>query len=257
MAEPSLDELGERLGIVLRDPSAIRQAFVHSSYYNENPDAADGHNERLEFLGDAVIGLIVSRLLYERFPEEDEGFLTARRASLVNRNALAALALELGLDRLVQLGRGEAEAGGASRPSLLAATTEALAGALYLTEGMDTTRGLFRRLFSAQLDARDGSGPPKSAKSRLQEWTQRYRHTKPFYVVLSTLGPPHDQTFSVAAMLDGRQLAIGEGSSRQRAEEQAAGAGLEILEATQPDHDGERSGDAPERNGPQDGRGLE
>jgi len=232
MAEPSLDELGERLGIVLRDPAAIAQAFVHSSYYNENPAAADGHNERLEFLGDAVIGLVVSRLLYERFPEEDEGFLTARRAALVNRNALAALGLELGLDRYLQLGRGEAEAGGATRPSLLAATTEAFAGALFLSEGIDTTRALLRDLFSARLDTGESSEPPKSAKSRLQEWTQRYRRTKPFYALISSVGPPHDQTFTVAAVVEGRQLALGEGSSRQRAEEQAAHAALEILVAS-------------------------
>jgi len=96
MAVPSLDELGDRLGIVLKDPDAIHQAFVHSSYFNENPTAAAGHNERLEFLGDAVIGLIVSRLLYERFPDEDEGLLTARRAALVNRDALASLGLSIG-----------------------------------------------------------------------------------------------------------------------------------------------------------------
>src|SRR5574338_87689 len=118
MATPSLDELGRQLGVVFRDPQAIRQAFVHSSYYNENPQLVSGHNERLEFLGDAVIGLVVSRLLYERFPDDDEGVLTAHRAALVNRDSLAGLALELGLDRYLLLGRGEAEAGGASRPSL-------------------------------------------------------------------------------------------------------------------------------------------
>jgi ribonuclease-3 len=226
MAGSSLDELGERLGIVLRDPDAIAQAFVHSSYYNENPDAADGHNERLEFLGDAVIGLVVSRLLYERFPDEDEGFLTARRAALVNRHALASLALELGLDRHLQLGRGEAEAGGATRPALLAATMEAFAGALFLSEGIEVTRTMLRERFSARLENADASVPPKSAKSRLQEWTQRHRHMKPFYTLLSTVGPPHAQRFTVAATLEGRQLAVGEGSSRQRAEEQAAEAAL-------------------------------
>src|SRR5919197_6564541 len=98
MPTPSLDDLGDRLGIALRDPEAIRQALVHSSYFNENPQAVPGHNERLEFLGDAVIGFVVSRLLYERYPDEDEGFLTARRAALVNRDALATLSLSLGLD---------------------------------------------------------------------------------------------------------------------------------------------------------------
>jgi ribonuclease III len=229
VAIPSPEELGERLGIVLREPEAIRQAFVHSSYHNENPSLGTGHNERLEFLGDAVIGLIVSQFLYDRYPDEDEGFLTARRASLVNRDALAAVALGLGLDRYILLGRGEAEAGGATRPSLLAAAFEAVAGALFLSEGLETTRGWLLRVFGDRLDLPDESAPPKSAKSRLQELTQRQHRAKPYYELLGTVGPPHEQTFTVAAVLDGRRLAIGTGSSRQRAEEQAAGAALEAL----------------------------
>src|SRR5918997_5938492 len=146
MASPDIDELGRRLGIVWRDPETIRQAFVHSSYYNENPALVSGHNERLEFYGDAVIGVTVSRLLYERYPDEDEGFLTARRAALVNRDALASLALALGLDRYLLLGRGEAEAGGARRPSLLAACFEALAGAISLSEGPERTAQVLESL---------------------------------------------------------------------------------------------------------------
>jgi ribonuclease-3 len=231
MATPSLDDLGERLGIVLSDPEAIRQAFVHSSYFNENPHDAPGHNERLEFLGDAVIGLVVSRLLYERYPDEDEGFLTARRAALVNRDALASLALRLGMDRYLLLGRGEAEGGGATRPSLLAAAFEAIVGAIYLAEGVEPTRTWLRRLIGEQLDLPGEDAALKSAKSRLQEWTQRRHHTKPHYELVSAIGPPHDQTFTVAAMLEGRRLATGTGSSRQRAEEDAASAAMQRLTA--------------------------
>lgn len=229
MDVPSLNDLPERLGIELRDPEAIRQAFVHSSYFNENPRAFAGHNERLEFLGDAVIGLVVSRLLYEQYPDQNEGFLTARRASLVNRDALAALALEVGLDRYLLLGRGEAEAGGATRPSLLAAAFEAVAGAIFLAEGLDATRTWLRGLFGAQLLGADETEPPKSAKSRLQEWAQREHRLKPHYELVSSIGPPHDQTFTVAAVLRGRRLAVGSGSSRQRAEEQAASAALDVM----------------------------
>ena len=225
-----LDALAERLGIDPSDPELIRQAFVHSSFFNENPDAASGHNERLEFYGDAVIGLTVSRLLYERYPDEDEGFLTARRAALVNRDALAALALEIGLDRYLRLGRGEAEAGGATRPSVLAAAFEALAGALSLTEGQERTERALESLFAPQLDAlAEIEGPPKSAKSLLQEWTQRHHGTKPVYQLAGTSGPPHEQHFSVIVVVDGRSLGKGSGSSRQRAEEQAAEAALEEL----------------------------
>jgi ribonuclease-3 len=231
MGPPRLDELGDRLGIVLRDPEIIRQAFVHSSFYNENPHDVVGHNERLEFLGDAVIGLAVSHLLYERHPDEDEGFLTARRASLVNRDALADVALSLELDRYLLLGRGEADAGGASRPSLLAATFEAVAGAIFLSEGLAPTMSWLDRLFHDRLTAPDGEAPPKSAKSRLQEWSQRQLRTKPHYEVLETVGPPHDQTFTVVAVLAGRRLATGVGSSRQRAEEEAAAGSLAQLES--------------------------
>ena len=232
MAVPRPDDLAERLGIVLQDPDAIQQAFVHSSYYNENPTAVSGHNERLEFLGDAVIGLIVSGLLYERFPDEDEGLLTARRAALVNRDALASLGLQIGLDRYLLLGRGESEAGGATRPSVLAGAFEALAGAIFLSEGMEVSRTWLRRLFDGPLPGVDEPEPPKSAKSRLQEWSQREHRIKPHYELVSTSGPDHRQTFTVAAVLRGERIATGEGSSRQRAEEQAAGAALDSLGAS-------------------------
>jgi ribonuclease-3 len=231
MHAPPLDELGARLGIVLREPELISQAFVHSSYFNENADLVAGHNERLEFYGDAVISVAVSRLLYEAYPEEDEGFLTARRAALVNREALAAMALELGLDRHLMLGRGEADAGGATRPSVLAAAFEALAGALSLSEGTERAEAVLEGLFAARLEAlAELVGPPKSAKSRLQEWSQRYHGTKPTYQLVATSGPAHEQRFRVTVSVGGRLLGTGAGSSRQRAEEQAAGAALAGLQ---------------------------
>lgn len=232
MAVPRLDDLGKRLGLVLKDPEAIRQAFVHSSYFNEKPNAASGHNERLEFLGDAVIGLIVSRLLYERFPDEDEGLLTARRAALVNRDALASLGLQIGLDRYLLLGRGEAEAGGATRPSVLAGAFEALAGAIFLSEGIEVSREWLIRLLDLPMPGAGEPEPPKSAKSRLQEWSQREHRIKPHYELVTTTGPDHDQTFTVAAVLRGERIALGEGSSRQRAEERAASAALDSLGAS-------------------------
>ncbi|MGH2429127.1 MAG: ribonuclease III [Candidatus Limnocylindria bacterium] len=233
MDAPSIEALGERLGIALRDPEAVRQAFVHSSYFNENPTLARGHNERLEFYGDAVIGIVVSRLLFDRYPDEDEGFLTARRAAVVNRDALADLALDLGLDRYLLLGRGEADAGGSTRPSLLAACLEALAGVLSLTEGPQRTREVLERIFSERLDElAESEAPHKSAKSRLQEWTQRHHGTKPVYQLVDRSGPPHDQRFRVSVVLDGSSVAEGAGSSRQRAEEQAAAAALAVFDSS-------------------------
>lgn len=229
MASPQIDELGERLGIVLRDPEAIRQAFVHSSFLNENPGAAPGHNERLEFLGDAVIGQVVSRLLYDRFPDDDEGLLTARRAALVNRDSLAAVALDLGLDKYLLLGRGEAGGGGAARPSLLAATFEALAGALVIREGYGPTQRWLRRIFAPLLPPAGSDEPHKSAKSRLQEWTQRHHHQKPRYDLVEVSGPSHRQAFTIVAVVDDRPMGTGHGSSRQRAEENAAAVALAQL----------------------------
>lgn len=234
MDRPSLDELGERLGIALRDPETIRQAFVHSSYFNENPHLVAGHNERLEFLGDAVIGLVVSRLLYERFPGEDEGLLTSRRAALVNRDSLAAIALRLGLDRYILLGRGELETGGATRPSLLAATFEAVAGAIYLAQGLRAVRAWLRGAFDERLAELGEAQARKSAKSRLQEWSQRAHRMKPRYELLDAVGPAHRQTFTVAVLLDGKPLATGTGTSRQRAEEEAASAALDDLGTGRP-----------------------
>ena len=150
----------------------------------------------------------------------------------MNRDALAALALSIGLDRYLMLGRGEAEAGGATRPSVLAACFEALAGAISLSEGADRTDDVLRRLFEPQVEAlAEIEGPPKSAKSRLQEWTQRHHGVKPVYRLTRTTGPAHDQEFRVSVLLDGRGLADGSGSSRQRAEEQAAAAALTALES--------------------------
>lgn len=225
-----LDELSAHLGIVLPEQELIRQAFVHSSFYNENPAVATGHNERLEFYGDAVIGVTVSRLLYEQYPDEDEGFLTARRAALVNREALAEMALTINLDRYLMLGRGEADAGGATRPSVLAACFEALAGALSLTQGAGETDAVLGRLFAPALEALAAvSGPPKSSKSLLQEWSQRFRGSKPAYRLDSTAGPPHDQVFQVTVAVKDIVLGTGTGTSRQRAEEQAAQAALAEL----------------------------
>lgn len=233
-----IDELVDRLGIRVDDPAPIRQALVHSSYYNENPLLVPGHNERLEFLGDAVIGLVVSALLYRRFPDEDEGVLTARRAALVNRAALAGIAVDLELDRYLLLGRGEAEAGGASRPSVLAATLEALAGAVFLAAGAEATTAWLHGIFDERLPATGEPGAAKSAKSLLQEWTQRTQHVKPGYELVGMSGPAHDRIFTVAAVVAARHLALGEGTSRRTAEERAAAAALELLMAESgPGHD--------------------
>lgn len=229
MTSPTIRELGERLGLVFSDPDAIGQAFIHASFANENPELVAGNNERLEFLGDAVLGVVVSRILYERFPGTDEGGLTAHRASIVNRSALAGMARELELDRHLRLGRGELDTGGARRPSVLSAAFEALVGAVYLSEGMEATEAAFRPILSAHVAPASKGDAPKSAKSRLQEWSQRHRGTRPSYELVAARGPAHAQHFTVEVVVGADRLAKGSGSSRQRAEEHAAQAALEHL----------------------------
>jgi ribonuclease-3 len=233
VTSPTIHELGEQLGIALHDPDAIRQAFAHASFANENPGLVAGNNERLEFLGDAVLGLIASRLLYGRFPGADEGRLTAHRAAMVNRAALAGLARDLSLDQHLLLGRGELEAGGARRPSLLAGAFEALVGAIYLSEGLEATETAFAPLLASLLAPSDAD-TPKSAKSRLQEWSQRQHGTRPLYRLVRSQGPAHAQEFRVEVVVGTESLGTGDGSSRQRAEEQAAQAALDKLTAGTP-----------------------
>lgn len=223
MTSPTIHELGEQLGIALDESDAIRQAFVHASFANENPALGSGNYERLEFLGDAVLGVIVSRILYDRFPDTDEGGLTAHRASIVNRSALAELATDIGLERYLLLGRGELESGGAQRPSVLAGAFEALVGAVFLTHGLATAETAFGPLLAARLTAAD-EGTPKSAKSRLQEWSQRNRGLRPAYQVVKAEGPAHAQEFTVTVLVGSERLGEGHGSSRRRAEEAAARA---------------------------------
>lgn len=229
VTSPTIPELGERLGITLHDSAVIRQAFIHASFANENPDQVSGNNERLEYLGDAVLGLIASRLLYERFPDADEGRLTAHRAAVVNRSALASLAEDLSLDQYLRLGRGELEAGGAHRPSLLAGTFEALVGAVFLSQGLAAAEAAFGPMLASRLASGDDADAPKSAKSRLQEWSQRRTGVRPSYAVVDSQGPAHAQQFTVAVMIGAERLATGSGSSRQRAEERAAQAALDHL----------------------------
>jgi ribonuclease-3 len=205
--------------------------LIHSSYANENPKRVDGHNERLEFLGDAVLGVIVSDFLYQSLPDQDEGGLTARRAALVNRDSLAELARDIALDQAILLGRGESEGGGAGRPSLLAGAFEAVIGALYLSDGLEETARVMTPILRERAEAIAASAEaPKSAKSRLQEWTQRGHHGKLVYELRAVIGPAHEQAFTVAVIVGGRELGTGEGTSRQRAEERAASAALAAVE---------------------------
>jgi ribonuclease-3 len=221
--------LAERLGLAVPDSGLIEQALVHSSWLHEHPDAAPGHNERLEFLGDVVVNLAISDALFAAYPSDDEGLLSARRAAIVSTVGLARLAHRIDLGPLLFLGEGEAQRGGRRRPSLLASAFEALAGALYLEIGWGPTRDWLIELAGPEIAMDPGGAALKSPKSRLQEYTQRRTGLRPDYRVVDATGPDHEKLFRVEVVFEGRSLGVGEGSSRRIAETAAAVHALEEL----------------------------
>ena len=223
------DLLSERLGLPIRDRDLLAQALVHSSWLHEHPDAAPGHNERLELLGDAVVSLVISDALYRLHPLDDEGLLSARRASIVSTPGLARLSTRLELGDFLLLGEGEARRGGRVRPSLLASAFEALVGAIYLDLGWETARDWIVERAAAELAATPAITSLKSPKSRLQEHTQRTTGDRPEYRIVEALGPDHEKEFLIEVAVAGRVLGVGSGPSRRVAETSAAAAALEVL----------------------------
>lgn len=229
------EHLAERLGLPIRDRRLLRQALTHASWLHEHPGDAIGHNERLEFLGDAVINLAVSEALYARHPEDDEGLLSARRASIVSAAGLARLAERIELGSFVVLGEGEAPHDGGHRPVLLAATFEALAGAILLDLGWQAVRAWLVGLAAQELEASTPPDDLKSPKSRLQEFAQQRLGTRPDYRVVEAAGPDHEKVFRVAVDVGSETLGTGVGSSRRQAETAAAAEAIAVLEARSAD----------------------
>jgi ribonuclease-3 len=222
----------ERLGLPVRDLDLLEQALVHSSWLHEHPDAARGHNERLEFLGDAVVNLTVTEALYARHPDDDEGVLSARRAAIVSTVGLARLAGRIELGQAVLLGQGESQRSGRRRPSLLASSFEALVGALYLDLGFERVRAWLVELATPELDLDAPIGSLKSPKSRLQEYTQRRSGDRPEYRLLDASGPDHEKSFRIEVWVGGEVLGVGAGSSRREAETAAAAEAIERIRAS-------------------------
>lgn len=223
------EAFAEGLGIAVRDLALLEQALVHSSWHHEHRDGAPGHNERLEFLGDAVVNLAISGALYTRHPDDDEGYLSARRAAIVSTVGLARLAGRIQLGGYLLLGEGEAQRSGRRRPSLLASTFEAVAGALYLDVGFAPVRDWLVELAGPELSAESPIGLLKSPKSRLQEYTQRRSGDRPSYRLLGETGPDHEKSFRIEVWVDGRLLGTGEGPSRRTAETAAAAQAMDRL----------------------------
>ncbi len=224
----NLKELETTIGVVFKDQKLAQQAFVHRSYLNEHPTFGLGHNERLEFLGDAVLELVVTEYLYEHYPNSPEGELTNWRAALVNAHMLATVATALGLEPLLYLSRGEAkERNGRARQYILANAVEALIGALYLDQGIEVCRGMIGQFILARLPAILETKSYMDPKSRFQEIAQEKFGITPRYQVMEETGPDHNKHFSVGVFLDNDHVATGEGMSKQEAQIQAAEKGLE------------------------------
>jgi ribonuclease-3 len=224
--------LAERLGLPVRDLDLLQQALIHSSYLHEHRDLAAGHNERLEFLGDSVVSLAISDALYRRRSDDDEGVLSARRASIVSTAGLSRLAHRLELGSYLLLGEGESQRGGRRRPVLLASAFEAVVGALYLDLGYDAASGFVTALAAPELTSDRPLGALKSPKSRLQEYTQRLSGERPQYRLVDAVGPDHDKVFRVEVAVGGLVIGVGEGHSRRIAETSAAAQAIEGLRRT-------------------------
>jgi ribonuclease-3 len=220
-------KLQAEIGVSFRDPSLLQQAFVHRSYLNENLDFTLGSNERLEFLGDAILGLVIAESLYRQSDSLDEGDMTKLRAALVRQDSLAQLALSMGLGDYLYLGQGEDKVGGRKRARNLACAMEALIGAVFVDQGFESAKDLVTRLFSHNVRKVVDQGLVIDYKSKLQELVQAQRQERPTYRVVEAAGPDHDKTFWVEVLVGGEFLGRGCGKSKQSAEKEAAKQALE------------------------------
>jgi ribonuclease III len=222
-------DLQEALGIDFKDNGLLRQALVHSSYINENPAAVPGNNERLEFLGDAVLGLIVAGELYRAFPDLSEGELTKLRAALVRRDTLARVARSIDLGSFLFMGKGEETGGGRGKSTNLAGALEAVIAAVYLEAGLDAAGDMVARLFALEWPKLSEPGAVIDYKSKLQEIVQSRFQRTPGYRLVSEVGQPHEMVFTVEVNVNGEVLGKGSGRSKKLAETEAARAALERL----------------------------
>jgi ribonuclease-3 len=217
-----------KLGLAFKNPDLLAEALTHRSYLNENKEAKV-HNERLEFLGDAVLELAVTRFLYDKFPEKPEGELTAYRAALVNTVSLAESAATIGMNDHVLLSKGEAKDTGRARQIILANAFEAVIGAIYLDQGYAAAEAFIGKQLYGKIDDVIERRSYQDAKSRFQEAAQDRRGITPSYELISEEGPDHDRVFTVGAMLGRVEAGRGEGHSKQEAEQDAAGNALEKM----------------------------
>jgi ribonuclease-3 len=224
VADP-LQTLQQALGVTFQEQSLLRTALVHRSYLNENRDFSLPHNERLEFLGDAVLELIVTDHLYRTY-DNPEGDLTSWRSALVRGDMLAVVAEELGIGHALLMSKGEEKSGGRTRSQLLANACEAVIGAVYLDQGYDAAKDLVHRVIVPRLPEIIKEGSDRDPKSTLQEKAQEKFNQTPEYIVTSESGPDHDKRFTIEVKLGDNVVGTGKGTSKQQAQQEAARAAL-------------------------------
>jgi len=216
--------------VVFKDKKLLEQAFIHRSYINENTGLKLSHNERLEFLGDAVLELVVTDYLYNKYPDKDEGELTAYRSALVNAIIIGEVASSLGMNHFLLLSKGEAKDIGKARSYILANTYESFVGAVYLDQGYDVAQKFIADTLFGKIDEIVAKKLWRDAKSLVQEKSQEYLNVTPSYKVLHESGPDHDKSFTVGIFFGEDRIAEGKGHSKQEAEQSAARSALEIKE---------------------------
>jgi ribonuclease III len=226
---PDIEELQKVLKVTFRQPELLKQALVHSSYINENPARKIGHNERLEFLGDAVLDFIVADKLYRDFPQITEGEMTRFRAALVRRETLAHIAVAIGLGSYLLMGKGEEATGGRSKPLNLAGALEALIAAVYLDLGMAGVTDMINNLYVEEWSRLTDRAVVMDFKSKLQEIVQSRFQEIPVYRLLSETGPDHDKQFVVEVLVNSKVMGSGTGKSKKLAETEAARLAIKRL----------------------------
>ena len=224
-----LAALQQILGVSFNDPSLLEQALVHSSYINENPGIAPTSNERLEFLGDAVLDLVVAEKLYQDFPQFTEGEMTKLRSALVRRDTLFRMAKAIKLGDHLYLGKGEEASGGRDKPANLAGALEAVIAAIFLDQGSAIAGSFVLGLLDKELQKVTSQGTRADYKSQLQELTQARQQQTPTYHVIETVGPDHDKRFTVEVKVGDTVLGRGSGKGRRAAEAEAARLALQRL----------------------------
>lgn len=214
-------EIEKRLKVVFRNKALLHLAFIHRSFCNENKGLVPGHNERLEFLGDAVLGLILAEYLYAKYPDLPEGELSSMRALLSGATGCLGYLQRLDVEEFLLLGKGEQRNAGRGRETILADLLEAVMGAIYLDQGYVAAQQFFFLHFKDEVE-RLLAFPARNAKAELQDYAQKLCQKPPTYEVVEESGPPHSKHFVVAAVVDGRRVGLGKGSSKKEAEQSAA-----------------------------------